>query len=134
MRRFPQRFYENESGGGGGQLPTPAPAPEPPAVPAAASDVAQHVDAAASSATQAAQQTGEGGWKELADELKGLRGDIKELSGKLPAPTPATPAAPAPEPTPAAPAPAAPAAPNVTPPKPPEMRTVRRNGRKVKRK
>ncbi len=129
MYKLAQRFYDpDDAGGEGGGTNTPLPA-TPPAVPAAASDVAAHVDDAALAASAAAAQTGEVGWKEIASELKGLRGDIKELSGKLPA-APAAPETPAPAPAPIV---KPPVAPIVTPPKPPEKRKIRRNGRIVYR-
>ena len=63
-----------------------APAETPPAAPAVA-EVAQHVEQAATGATAAAKGTGDEGWATVAEELKGLRGDIRELieQGKKPA-------------------------------------------------
>src|SRR5258708_24912296 len=90
------------------QAPAPAPA-----------EVVAHVEEAATGATEVAANTGEDGWKTVAEELRGLRGDIKKLmKGSAPAAPTSTPA---PTPTPDV---------DVEVPKPPE-RKVRRGHRKV---
>lgn len=118
-RRWQYFHFKPDSGGASGEgdheyrdVPTPA-------VPA---QVADHVDAAAQGATQAASATGEDGWKVVADELKGLRSDINKL---MPAATS----------TPASETPATQSEPEVKVevPKPPE-RKVRRGHRKVTRR
>ena len=87
--------------------------------PPVVAEVANHVDEAATSATEAATSTGDEGWKTVAEELRGLRGDIKKL---MKGSTPSTPA-------PSTPAPAV----AVEVPKPVE-RKIRRGHRKVTRR
>lgn len=93
----------------------------------AAETTAAHVEQAAGAAEQTAQRTGDDGWKTVAEELKGLRGDIRELMDQRTAATPAPSSALEPETdTPDVDV-------DVEVPKPPE-RVIRRNGRKVKRR
>ncbi len=89
---------------------------------APANAVVSHVDQAAQSAQSQAQQTGEQGWNVVAEELKGLRTDIKKLmKTRTTEATPTATATTVDEPIV-----------EVEKPTPPK-RMVRRNGRKVKR-
>jgi hypothetical protein len=91
------------------------------------------VTEAATDAAQAATQTGEDGWKVVAEELRGLRGDITKLmEGAAKAPVQAAETA---VETPPTSHETNNAEPNVQieKPKPPE-RKVRRGGRKVVRR
>jgi hypothetical protein len=93
---------------------------------APATAVVTHVDQAVQGAQSQAESTGEQGWNVVAGELKGLRSDIKKLlksrsesatsttTGGAAANTPEQPIVEVEQPT-------------------PPKRTVRRNGRKVKR-
>jgi methyl-accepting chemotaxis protein len=93
---------------------------------AAPVEVAEHVEEATTGATEIASSTGEDGWKVVAEELSGLRGDITKLM-KSTTKAAQTAAAPATTPS-AAPAPDV----EVKVSKPPERR-VRRGHRKVSR-
>lgn len=90
---------------------TPASQPE-------AQKVVEHVHEAAESAADVAANTGGEGWQTIADELRGLRADIKKM---LKASAPAEPAK-----VPATDV-------EVEVPTPPS-RSIRRNGRKVTRR
>lgn len=50
--------------------------------PPVAAQAAEHVAEASTEATQAAEQTGQDGWKVIAEELRGLRKDITKLLEK----------------------------------------------------
>jgi hypothetical protein len=80
--------------------------------------VVEHVHEAAESAASVAQSSGAEGWQVIADELKGLRADLKKMVK-----------ASKPEAEPTAVAPDV----EVEAPTPP-VRYVRRNGRKVKKR
>lgn len=69
-------FYDDELSGAA-----------PPADPVVAAEkVADHVEEAEASAVEAGAASGDEGWKAIAEELRGLRGDIKEMMGKFPVP------------------------------------------------
>lgn len=94
-----------------------------------ASQVAEHVDKAATGAATVAKRGGNQGWKEVANELKGLRADI---SGLLTHKSEGSAAADSSESLSSSSAAADPSV-EITPDTP-QYRIVRRNGRKIKRK
>lgn len=130
-RKIAQRLYDPDD------QAQPAPAAAAPAeqqaaaAPAAVAQTAEHVADATESANEAAQRTGEDGWKVVAGKLDTLSADIRSLAEKLPAAQPAPPAPTKPD-KPAAAAAATPAAVTVKPPEK-QVRKVFRNGRWVTR-